>query len=52
VFSADCDTDGNCPACGTDYAECACPGPTQDDLYEYREVDGVMFARRKERQRA
>jgi hypothetical protein len=46
VFSADCDEDGNCPKCGIDYADCSCPGPTQDDLYEYREKDGILFARR------
>jgi hypothetical protein len=49
VFAADCDEDGNCPVCRIDYGECACPGPTQDDLYEYREVDGVMWARPKVR---
>jgi len=46
IFSADCDDDGNCPICDIDYAECPCPGPTQDDEYEYTEIDGVMFARR------
>jgi len=46
VFSADCDEDGNCPVCGTDYTECECPGPTMDDEYEYREVRGVLYARR------
>lgn len=46
VFSAECDEDGNCPVCGTDYAQCPCPGPTQDDM-EYEEHDGVLFARRK-----
>lgn len=45
VFSADCDEDGNCPECATDYAECECPGPTQDDLYEYKEDGGVLWAR-------
>ena len=47
VFSADCDEDGNCPKCGIDYADCECPGPTQDDIYDYKEVRGVMYARRK-----
>lgn len=49
IFSSDCDEDGNCPVCQIDYAECKCPGPTQDDLYEYREVDGEMQARKKRR---
>ena len=47
VFYADCDDDGNCPYCRIDYAECECPGPSQDDEYEYRfETDGTMRARR------
>lgn len=46
VFSADCDEYGECPNCNIDYAECECPGPTQDDVYEYRfDADGVMWAR-------
>lgn len=44
VFAAECDEDGNCPRCGTDFAECPCPGPTQDG-FEYREFDGVLYAR-------
>ncbi len=48
VFSFELDEDDNCPVCGTDYAECPCPGPTQDDLFEYEEFDGVMYARMKE----
>ena len=44
VWSADCDEDGNCPVCGTDYADCPCPGPTQDG-YEYREQDGRLQAK-------
>ena len=46
VFSADCDEDGNCPFCGVDYGDCPCPGPTQEDEYEYEERDGVLYARR------
>lgn len=46
VFAADCDEDGNCPVCGDiDYAECPCPGPTEDDV-EYRELDGALYGRR------
>ena len=48
VYAADCDEDGNCPACGIDYAECGCPGPTMDD-YEYRVRHGVMYARQREK---
>ena len=44
VFSADCDEDGNCPVCGTDYTDCPCPGPTMDD-HEYEERDDGLWAR-------
>lgn len=51
VFAGDCLECENCgepfcDQCGQHYADCACPGPTQDDEFEYREVDGVMEARR------
>jgi DNA (cytosine-5)-methyltransferase 1 len=53
VFAADCiyeewDEDRECPQCpecGDDYCECGCPGPTQDDLYKYREFNGILYAR-------
>lgn len=44
VFAAECSDEGLCPVCGIDYAECDCPGPTMDE-YEYREVNGVLWAR-------
>ena len=34
-----------CLICEMHYAECDCPGPHQDDLYEYKEEDGVLFAK-------
>lgn len=34
-----------CPTCHDHYADCECPGPTQDG-YEYKEHYGVLFARR------
>lgn len=46
VFAGECDEDGNCSVYGIDYAACGCPGPTQDDEFEYSEQDGIMFARR------
>lgn len=46
VFAADCDEDGDCPVCGIDYAECPCPGPTQDG-YEYRTIEGRLMARKE-----
>lgn len=33
-----------CSVCGGEYAECDCPGPTQDG-YEYAEIDGELYAR-------
>ena len=55
VFAADCkyekwDSDYECPVCPvclTDYAECPCPGPTQDDEFDYKEIDGILYAKRK-----
>lgn len=49
VFAEQCDL---CPCCGEawcaqcedHYAECSCPGPTQDNM-EYRTIDGVLHAR-------
>jgi hypothetical protein len=46
VFAADCDEDGNCPECHEDFADCDCPGPTQEDDFEYDEREGVLMARR------
>lgn len=45
VFVNEIDRDGNCPLCKVDYAECPCPGPTQDDEFEYAEFRGVLMAR-------
>jgi hypothetical protein len=47
VHADECDEWDNCPVCKTiDFADCPCPGPTQDDLYEYREdADGTLWAR-------
>lgn len=44
VFAAECDAEGNCPHCNFDYADCPCPGPTQDEM-EYRVIRGVLHAR-------
>jgi hypothetical protein len=42
VFSAECSRDGTCPVCGADFGEC--PGPTQEDEFEYRVVDAGQLA--------
>lgn len=47
VLSADVGEDGECPGCRDAYEECACPGPTMDDEYEYKEMNGQLFAKKK-----
>ena len=47
VFAGDCRPcpycdEPVCPICEAHYADCACPGPTQEDLYDYTEIDGVL----------
>ena len=37
-----------CPSCKVHYADCSCPGPTQDEEYAYKTIDGVEHARRLE----
>lgn len=34
-----------CGVCGEYYPECECPGPDQEDEYEYAEFDGITYAR-------
>lgn len=51
VYAHDCEPCDMCeePVCGKcemHYAECDCPGPHQDDEYEYEDFDGVEYARR------
>lgn len=41
-FASDCDQFGYCPECGIDYAECECPGPTEDGVVVV-ESDGGLF---------
>jgi len=47
VFSAECDDDGTCPVClDVDFGECPCPGPTQEEEFEYgTDVLGNLWAR-------
>lgn len=48
VHSAECDEFGNCPVCvDVDFADCPCPGPTQEEEFDYKEVAGQLFARPK-----
>lgn len=43
-FAGDVNEAGDCSLCGQEYADCLCPGPTQDG-YVYAEFDGVLCAR-------
>ena len=52
VWAADCDGYPDdelleCHQCAGLYAECGCPGPTQDNV-EYIEIDGFMYGREVE----
>lgn len=46
VHSTDCDGEGNCPVCGSDFADCGCPGPTMDEC-QYAEWGGALYGRAK-----
>ena len=35
-----------CAKCEMHYADCECPGPHQDDEFEYRDFSGIEYARR------
>lgn len=45
VHAAECNEDGDCPICQTDFGECECPGPTQEDEFEYATFGGILLAR-------
>lgn len=55
IHAADCiyedwDEDHECPVCPNchiDYAECPCPGPTQDEEYDYKLIKGELYAKKK-----
>jgi len=40
-----------CPNCLILYADCNCPGSTQDDIYEYTDINGELHARLIEREK-
>ena len=37
-----------CEECEMHYGECPCPGPGNDELYEYKEIKGILHAKSKE----
>jgi len=43
MLECECCGEPFCPECNDHYADCECPGPTQDELF-YKTVDGVLFA--------
>lgn len=45
MLECECCEEPWCPECECHYHECDCIGSGQDDLYEYREVSGVLQAR-------
>ena len=55
VFASDCiyeewDTEKECPICPeckSEYSQCDCPGPTMEDEYEYKEINEILYARKK-----
>jgi hypothetical protein len=49
IYAHDCEAcdmcgDPVCPICEDHYADCDCPGPHQDDEYNYQEIKGVLYA--------
>jgi len=53
VFSDDCEPcdmceEPICPVCEDHYADCECPGPMQEDMYEYKSNGEGLLARLKE----
>lgn len=54
VFASEClDLFGGgeiliCPICEIEYADCPCPGPHQDDEFEYQEAGDRLWARPKQ----
>lgn len=36
-----------CPKCNIHYWECKCPGPHQSDEYDYKWIEGDLYAREK-----
>jgi hypothetical protein len=55
VFASDCiyedwDTDRECPQCPQclgAYDVCPCPGPMTEDEYDYKEINGILYAKLK-----
>ena len=44
-FPCDCCEEAVCPHCEVHYADCPCPGPMQEDEYEYKTIGSREYAR-------
>jgi hypothetical protein len=40
--------DPYCSLCDGHYSECRCPGPNENDKFDYRIIDGVYCAKPKQ----
>lgn len=52
IFASDCEPceccgEPVCDICDDHYADCLCPGPTQDEI-EYKEFNSVLYGREKD----
>lgn len=36
-----------CPECEMHYADCLCPGPHQEDIYDYKVIGGHLYAKER-----
>lgn len=43
--ACDCCGEPICPHCDMHYADCPCPGPMQEDEFEYKTLNGYEYAR-------
>lgn len=37
----------NCPVCKSSYTDCPCPGPSMETEYDYKEIKGILYAKKK-----
>lgn len=44
----ECCNEPFCERCDKHFYECPCPGPSQEDEFEYTTHGGVLYARRKD----
>lgn len=44
-FAFEVAENGECAACGEQYEDCPCPGPTMHELYDYAWAGGILVAK-------